>query len=95
MPCQTITLFQNIIYPSQGQYLTIHYSLYKQMGAEIIVYDRNGILVKTMANDQESGDISITWNGTNDNGQTVASGIYLVYIKLGQCQVTEKVAVIN
>ncbi len=95
MPCQTITLFQNIIYPSQGQYLTIHYSLYTQMSVVIIVYDRNGILVKTIANDQESGDVNASWDGTNDSGKTVASGIYLIYIRLGQCKVTEKVAVVR
>ncbi len=95
MPCQSIALLQNIIYPGEGKYMSIHYSLYKQMAVVIKVYNRNGTLVKTAADDQENGDINIAWDGTNDSGQTVSSGIYLLYMKLGQCERTEKVAVIR
>ncbi len=94
-PCQTLTLFQNIIYPGLGKYLAIHYSLYTQMDVVIKVYNRNGILVKTIAEDRENGDWDISWDGTNDNGQTVSSGIYLLYMKLGKCERKEKVAVIR
>jgi len=95
MPCGTITLFQNIIYPEEGKFLSIHYSLYMQMAVVVKIYNRNGTLVKTIADDQESGDMNISWDGTNDSGQTVSSGIYLLYVKLGHCERREKIAIIR
>jgi flagellar hook assembly protein FlgD len=66
-----------------------------QMAVVVKIYNRNGTLVKTIADDQESGDMNISWDGTNDSGQTVSSGIYLLYVKLGHCERREKIAIIR
>jgi len=95
MPCEKMMIYQNIIYPEEGEYLKLHYSLYESMKITIKVYNRNGILVKTVADDMENGDVDITWDGRNDDGNIVSSGIYLLYIKLGNCERKEKVAIIR
>jgi len=41
------------------------------------VFDVSGRVVRTLVDGhQAEGARSITWNGTNDRGQSVASGIY-------------------
>ena len=40
------------------------------------IYDASGNLVKTMSGGTGSGDNTVSWDGTNDAGQTVASGTY-------------------
>jgi len=35
-----------------------------------------------------AGDHRVVWNGTNDDGRTVASGIYLMRLKAGASEVS-------
>jgi flagellar hook assembly protein FlgD len=48
-------------------------------GGEICIYDFLGKLVKRLC--WESGDGSIKWEGKNDAGDYVASGVYLWKVK--------------
>jgi flagellar hook assembly protein FlgD len=47
--------------------------------ADIRIYTVTGELVRTLEYDSSDGRAS--WDGRNDAGRTVASGVYLVYIK--------------
>ena len=40
------------------------------------IYDSNGTLVKTMTGDTDKGENSLTWNGTGEAGDLLASGKY-------------------
>jgi flagellar basal-body rod modification protein FlgD len=40
------------------------------------VYDSAGNVVRTMNGTKDTGDNSITWDGTNDSGQSVGAGTY-------------------
>jgi flagellar hook assembly protein FlgD len=44
-------------------------------GGEIYIYDTLGELVKKLT--WESGNTNVKWDGKNDNGEYVASGVYL------------------
>jgi len=80
---ETITLYQN--YPNPFNFSThIRYELPK--GGEVIlrIFNINGELVKTIVNQsQEGGEYEVIWNGSNEAGKEVASGIYLCQLQVG------------
>jgi hypothetical protein len=56
----------------------IQYQMPKAGNVEIAIYDMMGRqLRKLMSGYQEAGTYEVTWNGRDDKGQSLASGIYL------------------
>ena len=78
---KTLQLDQN--YPNPFNPTTsISYALPSLQRVEIIVYNLLGQKVRTLVNAvQNAGTHRIEWNGTNDLGNTVGSGIYLYQLK--------------
>jgi len=65
-----------------GGKATVHFGLAKTDRVEIKVYDVTGRLVKTLANrDFPGGEHTLVWDGTNDQGRTVARGVYFTQVK--------------
>jgi hypothetical protein len=63
----------------------INYALSANEQVMVAVYSVNGQLVKTLVSqEQAEGSYSVKWNGTNNGGQMVSSGTYLVVIKAGE-----------
>ncbi|OQY39123.1 MAG: hypothetical protein B6226_02515 [Candidatus Cloacimonetes bacterium 4572_65] len=55
----------------------ISYSVAKSGKVSIRVYNLKGQLVKTLVNrEQQSGNHNVIWHGTNEQNNTVASGVY-------------------
>lgn len=64
--------------------LTIKYTLKNPGNVVMKVYNVRGELVKTLLNDQVSvADGSVVWDGTNDQGSNVSSGVYFVETRSG------------
>lgn len=62
---------------------TIKYSLPKESSVELKIYDIMGREIKTFAiSSQPAGNNEIHWDGTNNNGVRVTSGVYIYRIKL-------------
>ncbi|MGA7836940.1 MAG: C-GCAxxG-C-C family (seleno)protein [Ignavibacteriaceae bacterium] len=61
---------------------TIKFSLPNQDKVQVAIYDIQGTLVKNLINHEEygAGTYSIKWNGKNEFGNQVASGIYIARI---------------
>ena len=60
----------------------IAYSVKELGNMTLEIYNLRGQLVKRLIRGVvESGDHIISWNGTNDSGKTVASGVYLYKMK--------------
>ena len=77
LPAVTWALSQNFPNPFNPS-TTIHYDV-KAGGGQVslMVFDVSGRVVRTLVDGhQTEGSRSITWNGTNDRGQSIASGIY-------------------
>jgi hypothetical protein len=56
----------------------IKYALPSATQVSVRIYNVVGQLVKTLVDDyQPAGQHQVVWNGTNENGERVASGIYL------------------
>jgi hypothetical protein len=75
----------------------IKFDLAKTCNMSLIVYDIAGRLVKVLVNDEEkeAGYYSIEWNGTNENGEKVASGIYFYKMTTEAFQTTKRMALVK
>jgi hypothetical protein len=63
---------------------------------DLTVYDIRGRCVRTLINsDLEPGSHKIHWDGRNDHGQSVSSGIYLYILKAGGERITRKMTVLK
>jgi len=70
---------------------SIKYSISQNANVQLIVYNMLGQVVKTLVNnEQEAGYYTIQWNGTNDFGGKVSSGIYIYRIVAGDFTKTIK-----
>jgi flagellar hook assembly protein FlgD len=51
---------------------------------KLVVYDILGKEVRTLVNsEKEPGNYKVQWNGINDNGSNVSTGIYIYRIEAG------------
>lgn len=87
---QAINLQQN--YPNPFNPSTsIAYSLKNNGEVNLEVYNMKGQLVKSLVNEfQETGDYNIRWNGDNETGKSVASGIYFYKLRTGKSSSAKK-----
>jgi hypothetical protein len=76
----TVTGFPN---PFNGS-TTIEFDIGKPGEAEIVIYSVNGQRIRSIRLPALSaGKHSVVWNGANDSGESVSSGIYLIQVKSG------------
>ncbi len=77
------TLFQN--YPNPFNIKTdIRYTLDKTCDIEFSIFDTRGRLVVVLANGlKQSGTHRIVWDGSNDQGILVPSGMYIARLRAG------------
>lgn len=70
----TISNYPNPFNPTT----TISFSIPNESNVKISIYNTKGQKVKTLTNNQyENGSYSIIWNGIDDSGNLVCSGVYL------------------
>jgi hypothetical protein len=69
--------------PAPSGHAVIAFGLAKSEAVEVKVYDVGGRLVKTLANRVFTAgeEHRLTWDGTNDAGQTVARGVYFYQLR--------------
>ena len=80
-----LTLAQN--YPNPFSGLTIiKFNLPKSIRISLAIYDITGKEVIKLINNQiySPGEHEIAWNGKNQNGREVSSGIHLYQLKAGE-----------
>ncbi len=65
----------------------IRYSIPKDSAVELKIYNIKGELVKTLVNEKMlAGFYNVVWNGKDDQGNEVASGIYFYKIRTDKSQ---------
>jgi len=70
---------------------TIRYTLGVDSPVSVRVYNMLGQEVATLVNGyQKAGEQSVVWHGTNNSGQTVASGLYIYRIQAGNTVMTQR-----
>jgi len=88
-------LYQNSPNPFNPRTM-IKFSLAQGGPAQLIIYDVNGRRVKTLVNgSQVAGPHEVVWDGTNDSGQQVASGIYWSKLTVNDWSSNRKMVVLK
>lgn len=90
-----LLLYQNYPNPFNPN-TTIEYDLRKSLEVQLTIYDLLGQEVRTLVNEkQNSGRKSVTWNGTNNTGIKVSSGIYFYRIETDNFVLSKKMILIQ
>ena len=76
-------LFQNFPNPFNPT-TTIQYAVAKESPVELLVFNVQGQKVRTLVRDSKSvGKYSVVWDGRDDHGRLVASGVYFYRLRVG------------
>jgi hypothetical protein len=88
-------LFQNFPNPF-NPLTTIEYSVAKSGPVRIVIFDVDGRRIKTLVNENISpGRHRTIWDGRNERGVTVSSGIYFYRIEIGSYISIRKMVVLR
>jgi bacillolysin len=75
---------------------TITFSLPQESEVSLKIYDISGSLVRTLVNDKRlAGKYNVVWDGQNDNGVRVSSGVYIYRIEAGSFTQTRRMAMLK
>jgi hypothetical protein len=88
-------LYRSYPNPFKSQ-TAIRYSLFAENKVSLSIYDISGRLVKTLVNQNQTSDIySISWNGRDNKGRTVAQGVYFFRLKTDDFSETNRMLLIR
>lgn len=79
-------------YPNPfNNYTIIKYDLPVDSNINLVVYNLGGQKIRTLIDTfQTAGEKEITWNGTDDNGKTLSSGLYIYILKINKHTLCKK-----
>jgi flagellar hook assembly protein FlgD len=94
-PALKNSLAQNYPNPFNPQ-TTIAFTIKDRGAVTLKVYNVNGELVRTLASDSRAaGTYSLTWDGHNDAGQSVSSGVYFYKLVTNNFSQTKKMVLLK
>ncbi len=74
----------------------IKYAIASDNAVNLTIYDVAGRKVRTLVNERQRADAyRITWDGSNDTGQKVASGVYFYKLVAGKFTQTKKMVLLK
>jgi hypothetical protein len=75
---------------------TLHYDLPENLPVRLTIFDLLGREVRVMVNEeQHSGYKKVKWDGTDQQGKPVATGIYLYQIEMGSYSSVKKMVLLK
>jgi len=88
--------YNNVINPASGEKAIIVVEIEQQGGVKIDLYDTQGRRIRQLANEEkETGRHKYYWDGKDDSGNVVGSGLYFVHIQVGDYKKTKKIVVVK
>ncbi|MFC1545725.1 FlgD immunoglobulin-like domain containing protein, partial [Gemmatimonadota bacterium] len=88
-------LLQNYPNPFNGQ-TTIRFSLPARERVSLYIFNVRGQLVRTLVDEEMDGGYhKVAWDGRTEQGETVASGIYIYLIQAGREKQSRKLTIIK
>jgi hypothetical protein len=89
-------LAQNAPNPVSGRSTTIRYALPRPGRVELAVYGVRGERIRTLVSEfQAAGHRSVVWNGRDDAGRRVPSGVYFYRLDAGSDRATRKIVILE
>ena len=84
-------------YPNPfNSYTTLEFGVDREGPVRVIIYDQQGRTVKELLNKRlESGLHRLAWDGENDGGMPVASGVYFVLVTTSESIRTLKILLLQ
>ena len=74
----------------------IRYALDRERGVELVVYDVQGQKVATLLSGVRTAGVhSVHWDGRDDRGRTLASGLYFYKLRAGERKQTRKLLLLR
>jgi flagellar hook assembly protein FlgD len=89
-----ITVDENFFDPMRNESARISLGTYSG-AVSVSVYNMAGTLVRTIEGSASGEDTAVLWDGTNDGGEVVASGVYFLRIRTDREEQIRKVAVVK
>jgi hypothetical protein len=79
-------------YPNPFTYsTTIEFDLAEPKHVSVIIYDMNGNQVKSLVNNKyTAGNYKLNWDGTNESGTQVSSGMYFYILMTDNVKISKK-----
>lgn len=75
---------------------SIPYRFENEADYELAIYDMTGRQVRLLERGHKApGAYTLVWNGLNDNGEPVGSGVYTIRLRIGNRQVLRKVTLLK
>jgi FlgD Ig-like domain/Cohesin domain len=75
---------------------SIRFYLPESVDTSVYIYDQSGRRVRTLVdNTAMAGEIDLVWNGTNDDGKPVSSGVYYYQVKAGSWSSSAKMTLVK
>ena len=69
---------------------------HRDFDVELKIYDVEGKLVKTLVNGtRPTGRHEVRWNGQNNSGRSMSSGVYFYRIKVGKTSLTRRMVLLK
>jgi hypothetical protein len=75
---------------------TLAYSVPRESNVSLVIYNILGQKVRTLVNDfKNAGRYTVTWNGLDDSGSAVSSGIYFYSLVSGDVTLVKKMVMLK
>lgn len=75
---------------------TIRYTLGARRAVQLEIFNLVGQKIRTLVNEEQgAGTHTVSWNGKNDNGRDVASGVFLYRLKAGEFSATRRLILLR
>lgn len=76
--------------------ITLRYSIEEPLHVRLLIIDLTGRIVRTLTEQSQSpGEYTLRWDGTSDNGQTQASGVYFLILDTSTEQFVRKLILVR
>jgi len=91
-----LTCYNNVFNPAKGEKALIVVELPKQAHIRLNLYNTRRHRIRELADEEKEADTyKYYWDGRNDSGNVVGSGLYFVHIQAGDYKKTKKIVVVK
>lgn len=88
--------YNNVFNPTKGERALIIVELLKKARVKLGLYNTKGNRIRELTDEEkEVGKHKYYWDGKNDSGNVVGSGLYFVHIEAGDYEETKKIVVVK